>query len=126
MSAEPAKARHEKHETAATVITITFSPANGYGFNPASSTVPNNGTVQFIAPQACWVWTYDGGAYTNVFVGESGNHVVCQAGGNNNFVVASTYSNTTITLVGTNVNALQPPPPTGIGESVKGTVKVGN
>jgi hypothetical protein len=125
MSAEPAKARTDT-PPAQTTVTVTFSASNGYGFTPASASVANDGTVQFIAPQACWVWTYANGAYTNVFNNESSNHVVCQVGGNNNFVVASAYANTVIETVGTNVNAAQPAPPVEITENVKGTIHVGS
>ena len=125
MSAEPAKARTNPPPAQASV-TVTFNPTNGYGFTPASTSVANNGTVTFVAPKACWVWTYANGAYTNVFENESSNHVVCQVGGNNNFTVASAYSNTVITTVGTDGNAQQPPPPSDITENVKGTIHVGS
>jgi hypothetical protein len=127
MSAEPAKAKHEaKDESAAVAITITGNQTSGYGFNPANAIVANLGTVQFIAPQALWVWTFVHGALANVFNGQQSDHVQCGAGGNNNFTVLSQYSNTVITVVGTALNAPPPPPPLNVTEILKGTIHVGN
>ena len=126
MSAEPTKAKHtSKAESAAVAITITGNQTSGYGFNPANANVANLGTVQFIAPQALWVWTFVSGALANVFNGEQSDHVPCGAGGNNSFTVLSQYSNTIITVVGTAVNAPPPPPPTNITGTLKGTIHVG-
>ena len=124
MTAEPAKA---KEEILPVAITIQFNPASGYGFNPSNVIVPNLGTVQFIAPQACWVWTFVGGALANTFTGQQSNHVQCAAGPNNNFTVLSQYSNTVITIVGTALNAAPPPPPASpITDTLKGTIHVGS
>jgi hypothetical protein len=120
MAAEPGRAKGE----AAVPITITFNPSSGYGFNPLNSAAPNLGTVEFIAPKACWVWTSVGGSFANVFTGEQSNHVQCSAGGNNYFTLTSQYQNTTVTIQGTDIGA--PPPSPNITESVKGTIKVGN
>src|ERR1700759_5650860 len=127
MSAEPGKAKehaHHQHPSdtgnpppAALAVTITGNPTSGFGFSPSSANVANNGPVQFIAPQACWVWTYVNGAAVNVFNNQQGNHVACNVGGNNDFVVSSTYSNNTFLVVGTAPNANQPPPPSNLADS---------
>lgn len=132
MSAEPGKAKehdhHQNHpDTAnALAITITYNPTNGFGFNPSSGNVGNGGTVQFIAPQACWVWTYSNGALANVFVNEQNDHEPCSVGGNNDFTVASAYSNSTFYIIATNPNAQAPPPPAPLGDTLKGTIHVGS
>jgi hypothetical protein len=123
MTAEPAKA---KEDASAVVITISFNPSSGYGFSPNPVTVPNLGTVQFIAPQACWVWTFVAGALANVFTGEQSDHVQCAAGPMNDFTVLSQYSNTTVTIVGTALNAAPPPPSSGTTDILKGTIHVGS
>jgi hypothetical protein len=120
--AEPGKAK----EAAATdPINITWNQTNGYGFNPPNSSVDNEGTVQFIAPKACWVWTSVGGVFVSAFSGQQADYVLCGVGGNNNFTPAAAYQNTTVTIAATNVGA---PPPTLIHptDSVKGTIKVGS
>jgi len=123
MTAEPKQA---KTETSPTRIVISFNPTSGYGFAPSNALVPNQGTVEFIASQACWVWTFVGGALANVFNGEQLDHVQCNAGATD-FVVLSQYSNTVITVVGTALNATPPPPPaTPITDTLKGTIKVGS
>jgi hypothetical protein len=123
MTAEPKKA---KHEAAASAITITFNPSSGYGFNPSNTVLPGLGPVQFIAPQACWVWTFVNNALANVFTGQQSDHVQCAAGPANNFTVMSQYANTVITIVGTALNAAPPPPPNNITGTLKGTIHVGS
>jgi hypothetical protein len=124
MTAEPAKARKEVVDVA---ITIQFNPTSGFGFSPSNAIVPNLGTVQFIAPQACWVWTFVGGALANTFSGQQSDHVQCAAGPNNHFTVLSQYSNTIITIVGTALSAPPPPPPSSHPtDTLKGTIHVGS
>jgi hypothetical protein len=124
MTAEPAKA---KHAETASPINITFSPSSGYGFNPGNTILPGFGPVQFIAPQACWVWTFVNNALANVFISEQSDHVQCAAGPANNFTVMSQYANTVVTIVGTALNAAPPPPPgSPITETLKGTIHVGS
>ena len=123
MTAEPKKA---KHETAATAITITFNQSSGFGFNPSNTVLAGLGPVQFIAPQACWVWTFVNNALANVFTVEQLDHVQCAAGPANSFTVLSQYANTIITIVGTALNAAPPPPPNRITDTLKGTIHVGS
>jgi hypothetical protein len=123
MSAEPKQA---KHAETASAITITFNPSSGYGFNPTNTILPGFGPVQFIASQACWVWTFVNNALVNAFISEQSDHVQCAAGANNNFTVMSQYANTVITIVGTALNAAPPPPPVNITETLKGTIHVGS
>jgi len=128
MSAEPPQGQgKQKHTIPVPLDRITVSPApppsSEFGFSPDESSVANLGTAEFIASQACWVWTFFNSILTNVFKNEQSDHVVCMAGGNNNFVVLQQYSNATILVVGTRVNAPPPPPPTL--DSLKGTIHVG-
>jgi hypothetical protein len=120
--AEPRKAK----EAAATdPINITWNQTNGYGFNPPNSGVDNIGTVQFIAPKACWVWTYEGTNFVYAFNGQQADYVLCGVGGNNNFNPAAAYYDTTVSIISTNVGA--PPPNLGNPrDSVKGTIKIGS
>lgn len=123
MTAEPKQA----YEAAVvSTINITFSPSSGYGFNPGNIILPGLGPVQFIAPQACWVWTFENNALVNVFTGEQSDHVQCAAGPANTFTVMSQYANTVITIVGTALNAPPPPSPVNITETLKGTIHVGS
>jgi hypothetical protein len=62
----------------------------------------------------------------NVFNNQTSDHVVCAVGGNNNFVVSASYSNTTFLIVGTAINAQAPPPPSQTADGLKGTIHVGN
>jgi hypothetical protein len=131
MSAEPGKAKEHDHHQKPTdtanslAMTITGNPTSGFGFNPSSGNVGNGGTVQFIAPQACWVWTFVNSVLTNVFNNQQSDHVACGVGANNNFTVASSASNTTFLVVGTAPNAQAPPPPSNLSDSLKGTIHVG-
>ena len=120
--AEPGKAK----EAAATdPINITWNQTNGYGFNPPNSNVDNTGTVQFIAPKACWVWTSVGSHFVYAFNGQQADYVLCGVGGNNNFTPAPAYQDTMVSIAATNVGA---PPPNLVDptDSVKGTIKVGS
>lgn len=123
--AAPKKAKH-KAAAAASSINISFNPTSGYGFSPANTVLPGFGPVQFIAGQACWVWTFVNNALANVFTVEQSNHVQCAAGPANSFTVMSQYANATITIVGTALNAAPPPPPGNITATLKGTIKVGS
>lgn len=123
MTAEPKKA---KHTETASVINITFSPTSGYGFNPGNITLPGLGPVEFIAPQACWVWTFVNNALANVLTGEQSDHVQCAAGPQNSFTFLSQYANTVVTIVGTALNAAPPPSPNKITDTLKGTIHVGS
>jgi hypothetical protein len=124
MTAEPKQSKYE--EAAVSAIQITFSPSSGYGFNPGNTILPGFGPVEFIAPQACWVWTFVNNALANVFISEQSDHVQCAAGPSGNFTVLSQYANALITIVGTALNAPPPPPPGQITETLKGTIKVGS
>jgi hypothetical protein len=123
MTAEPKKA---KHEEAAAVINITFNQSSGFGFNPGNTILAGLGPVQFIAPQACWVWTFVNNALANVFTSEQSDHVQCAAGPANSFTFLSQYANTVVTIVGTAINAAAPPPPNRITDILKGTIHVGS
>jgi|HubBroStandDraft_1064217.scaffolds.fasta_scaffold124887_2 hypothetical protein len=103
-------------------VTITYSQANGYGFNPADSDVAYNGTVQFITSRACWVWTWVGTTPTNVFSGQTNYYVACAAGSNN---FTANVPDIDITTEATNPNSAQPPPP-DLAALAKGSIKVGS
>jgi hypothetical protein len=131
MSAEPGKAKEHDHhlpksETAPVPVTITGNQTSGYGFNPPTVNVTNGGSVQFIAPQALWVWTYVSGGLANVFTGQQNDHEPCSAGGNNIFALTSQYAGATILIVGTAPNATAPPPPSDTTATLHGTIHVGN
>jgi hypothetical protein len=125
MAAQPKKA---KHKATATVppIQISFNPTSGYGFIPTNTVLPGFGPVQFIASQACWVWTFVNNALANVFTAEQSDHVQCAVGPANSFTVMTQYANATITIVGTALNAAPPQSPSRITDTLKGTIKVGS
>ena len=123
MTAEPKQA---KHAETVSQIDITFSPSSGYGFIPGNTILAAFGPVQFIAPQACWVWTFVNNALANVFISQQSDHVQCAAGPANTFTVLSQYANTVITILGTALNAPPPAPPVNITETLKGTIHVGS
>ena len=126
MTAEPKQSKYEE-AAAVSTIQITFNPTSGFGFNPGNTILPGFGPVQFIAPQACWVWTFVAGALANVFTVEQSDHVQCAAGPANSFTVMSQFANALITIAGTALNAAPPPPPPSpITDTLKGTIKVGS
>jgi len=118
--AEPGRAKTDSYPST-NPVTITYNQSTGYGFNPPSSQVAYNGTQQFITSRACWVWTWVNGTPTNVFQGQTGYYVVCNAGTNS---FTPNVPSITITTLATNPNSPQPPPP--IDESVKGSISVGS
>lgn len=120
--AEPARARTGTFP-ATDPIEITYSQANGYGFDPSESEVAYDGTVEFITNRACWVWTWVGTTPTNVFENQTGYYVACAVGGDNDFTAI--VPDITIVALATDPNAPQPPPPS-FGDSVKGTISVGS
>ncbi len=117
--AEPGRA---KAGVATDIIVITGSQSSGFGITPPVDTsVVVNGTVRFTTQHACWVWTWVGTTPTNVFVGETGYHVVCT--GNNSFQMNEPVD-TVIAIQVTAPNAPQPPPPLQLPEIVKGSITV--
>jgi len=118
--AEPGRAKTGNPTT--DPVTITYSQANGYGFNPTDSDVAYNGTVQFITSRACWVWTWVGTTPTKVFSGQNNNYVSCVAGTNN---FTANVPDIDITTEATNPNSSQPPPP-DLAALAKGSISVGS